>query len=68
MLKRGAKRRSARRTRYDLPASPANWMMARFADAYWRIVWTAMKMALGAVCGVVIVGCVWLLVKIISLP
>ena len=48
----------------DIMASPA---VTRVADVYWKIVWTALKMVIGGICGFVIFGCIWLMIQILSL-
>jgi hypothetical protein len=39
----------------------------RAVNVYWRFVVTVFKMVIGAICGVVLVGCVWLIVTIVRL-
>jgi hypothetical protein len=63
-----------RRRRYDSPDvfPPATSIMAsptmtRVANGYLKAGWTMVKMVLGGICGLALFGCVWLIMKILSL-
>jgi predicted butyrate kinase (DUF1464 family) len=53
----------------DAVPKPSGWESPIVTRAgYSKIVITTLKMALGAVLGLVIVGCLWLIVTILCLP
>jgi hypothetical protein len=58
------RRERPRRYSADPTTTTTSWAK-RAVDGYWRFVVTVFKVVIGAICGVVLVGCVRLLLTIV---
>jgi hypothetical protein len=53
----------------DIPPPATGWASpttTRIVDIYWYIVMTMVKVVLGGMCGLVLFGCIWVIVTILS--